>query len=140
VLGWPTSGRRYGAIICGLAGIALVLYGTYGDLPIPHTLGDWLGVLSGILWTVASTGIYTHSRTSPFATNFFFCLGAAVTALILALALGGTHLPQLSPASYAEAAGWTLLIGVLWWALALAALMWRAQTVRPARVGILLIG
>lgn len=140
VLGWPITGRRYGAIACGLIGIALVLYASYGELPVPHTLGDWLGLISGILWTLASTGMYTHSRTGPMATNFVFCVGATVTALIMALVLAdNTALPQLALTAYAEALGWILLIGGLWWALALAALMWATQMLRPARVGILLL-
>lgn len=140
VLGWPISGRRYAAIACGLVGIALVLYTAYGGLPIPHTIGDWLGLLSGLLWALASTGMYTHSRTGALATNFIFCAGAIVTALIMALALGGTiTLPQLAPTAYVQATAWVLLIGGLWWALALAALMWATQRLWPGRVGILLM-
>lgn len=139
VLGWPISTRRYGAIVCGLMGIAVVLYSSYGGMPIPHTLGDWLGLLSGILWTLASTGMYTHSRTGPLATNFFFCVGALVTALVLAIILDG--LPTLALVSTLSwpVVGWVLVLGVFWWALGLAALMWATQVLKPARVGILLM-
>src|SRR5699024_8074006 len=87
-----------------------------------------------------STGIYTHSRTGPLATNFVFCVGAAIMALILALLLGAHTPPRVTPSSYIEATGWVLLIGGVWWALALAALMWATQVLKPARVGILLMG
>lgn len=135
----PVAGRRYAAIIIGLAGIVLVLYGNYAGLPVPHTLGDWLGLLSGMLWAVASTGIHQHSRTGPMETNFLFCFGAAVMALVLALALGLNTTPQLHAGQYAEAIGWLLLIGGLWWAAALTLFMWAAQAMEPARVSILLM-
>lgn len=138
-LGWPISARRYGAIVCGLLGIALVLYSSYGGWPLPHTLGDWLGLLSGILWTFASTGMYTHSRTGPLATNFFFCLGGVVTAFVLAFALAGWPAFQITAGATLQAVAWVLALGVLWWALSLAALVWATQLLRPGRVGILLM-
>lgn len=138
-LGRPVARRRYAAVVLGLAGIAMVLHGSYGGLPLPRTLGDWFGLASGILWAIASTGIHVHSRTGPFETNFIFCAGALLSALVLALVLGLGTPPQIQPAYYAEAAGWALLIGVLWWAVSLTAFLWATQTLEPARVGILLM-
>lgn len=138
-LGWPVSRWRYGAIALGLIGIALVLHGSHDGLPLPHTLGDWFGLASGFLWALASTGIHVHSRTRPMETNFIFCAGAAVMALVLALALGLDTPPQIAPADYAETAGWVLLIGGLWWATSLTAFIWATLVLEPARIGILLM-
>lgn len=135
----PLSGWRYAAVALGLAGVALVLRGSHGGLPLPHTLGDWLGLASGIGWAIASTGIHRHSRTAPPETNFVFCAGAVVAALILALALGGSEAPGIRPGGAVEALGWTLLIGALWWAGSLTLFMHSAQRLEPARVGILLM-
>ncbi|MBZ9539304.1 DMT family transporter, partial [Modicisalibacter tunisiensis] len=55
-LGWPTPWPRYAAIGVGLAGLVLVL-GDDGALPWPRGVGDWLGLASGLLWALASTGI-----------------------------------------------------------------------------------
>lgn len=138
-LGWPVSWWRYGAIACGLLGIALVLRGSHGGLPVPRGLGDWLGLASGLLWAIASTGIHVHSRTRPGETNFVFCLGGAAMALLLALVLGDGTPPAIEPATWARALAWTLLIGGLWWALSLTVFMWATQALEPARVGILLM-
>jgi len=138
-LRWPVSWWRYGAIGCGLVGIGLVLRGSHDGLPLPHTLGDWLGLASGLLWAVASTGIHVHSRTGPAETNFLFCAGGALMASVLALGLGTESLPALARVFRPEAAAWTLLIGGLWWALSLTAFMWATQALEPARVGILLM-
>ena len=138
-LGWPVSWWRYAAIVCGLVGIALVLRGSHGGLPLPRGLGDWLGLASGLFWAIASTGIHVHSRTRPGETNFVFCLGGAAMALLLALVLGTGPLPAAEPAAWARGAGWALLIGGFWWALSLTLFMWATQALEPARVGILLM-
>lgn len=138
-LKWPVSWWRYGAILCGLVGIALVLHGNHDGMPLPRTLGDWLGLASGLLWAIASTGMHVHVRTKPAETNFVFCAGAVVMAALLALALGHEHRVQVAPGHYAEALGWTLVIGGLWWTAMLTGLMWATRELEPARIGILLM-
>lgn len=138
-LGWPVSWWRYAAIGCGMVGIALVLRGSHGGMPIPHGLGDWLGLASGLLWAIASTGIHVHSRTQPAETNFVFCAGGAAMALVLVLVLETSPLPPIEPAAFVRAAGWTVFIGGFWWAVSLTAFMWATQALEPARVGILLM-
>jgi len=137
-LRWPVSRARHGAIGLGLTGMALVL-GADGGLPLPSGMGDWLGLLSGLMWSFASTGIRVHTRTAPAETNFVFCLGGLLTALVLLVPLAGARPPAIAPAAWPEAAGWALLLGLAWWALSLAAFMWASKRLEPARVGILLM-
>ncbi|HKJ71013.1 MAG TPA: DMT family transporter [Gammaproteobacteria bacterium] len=139
-LGWPVSWWRYAAIVCGLAGIALVLRGSHGGLPLPHTLGDFLGLASGLLWAIASTGIHVHVRTRPAETNFVFLAGAIVMAAVLALVLGAADPPRIPVGQLGEALFWTLGIGGLWWGLSLVGFLWATREMEPARVGILLMG
>lgn len=138
-LGWRVPWWRYGALVVGLGGIALVLRGSSGELPLPHRLGDWLGLASGVAWSIASTGMYLHSRTAPAETNFVFCAGATVAALMLALIIGGGETPSVALDGRTAAAGWSILIGLGWWAGSLTLLMRAAQVLEPARVGILLM-
>lgn len=137
-LGWPVSWWRYAAIGCGLAGIALVLRGSHGGLPLPQTLGDFLGLASGLLWAIASTGIHVHVRTRPAETNFVFLAGAIAMAAVLTLVLG-TGPPRLAAADVAPALFWTLMIGGVWWGFSLVGFMWATREMEPARVGILLM-
>ncbi len=130
---------RYAAIALGLVGIALVLSGGEGDLPLPYRLGDWLGLLSGMLWAVASTGIHNHSSGRPAETNFCFCLGGAACALLLVLVIGVDAPPAIERDAIGPALAWVLLIGVGWWALSLTLFMWATQALEPPRVGILLM-
>ncbi len=138
-MNWPVSRWRYAAIGSGLLGIALVLKGSHpGGIPLPKSLGDAFGLASGLLWSIASTGMYVHSRTNAAETNFIFCFGGAIMAAVLAVILA--PLPQVvSDVNILPVAGWALLLGLLWWALSLTAFMWAIQNLDPARIGILLM-
>jgi drug/metabolite transporter (DMT)-like permease len=138
-LGWRISWWRYAALVLGLGGIALVLRASSGELPLPYRLGDWLGLASGLAWSIASTGIHLHSRTAPLETNFVFCAGAVIGALMLALLLGWGDWPAMAPDVYVATAGWVVLIGVVWWAVLLTLFVGATQQLEPARVGILLL-
>jgi drug/metabolite transporter (DMT)-like permease len=135
----PVSRWRYAAIVFGLFGIALVLHGSHGSIPLPRTLGDGLGLASGLLWAVASTGIYEHGNGGPVESNFCFCAGGAVAALALALVLDWGPLHWAGSASLAEGLFWMILLGGVWWAASLSGFMWAAQLLEPPRIGILLM-
>jgi drug/metabolite transporter (DMT)-like permease len=136
--GWPASGWRYAAIAMGLGGIMLVLAGGEGGVPLPTGMGDWFGLLSGLLWAVSSTGLRTSVRTGGAATNFVFCAGGALGALVIAAALGGAP-PPVPAGAWLEAAAWLALLGVGWWGISLAVFMWAAQRIDPTRLGILMM-
>lgn len=137
-LGWPVAGWRYAAIALALVGMGLVL-GADGGIPLPSALGDWLGLVSGIIWSFASTGMRVHVRTHAAETNFIFCLGGVVMAALLLVPLAGETAPTLAGADVAPALGWAVLIGGGWWGASLVALMWASKRLEPARMGILLM-
>ncbi len=137
VMGWPTTWLRIAALFLGLAGLALML-GADGQVPVPRGMGEWLGLISGFLWAVATTGIRAKADAGPSETAFVFAAGATISALILA--------PLLPPATDPEPVrnipaiiGWSLLAGGVWWGLSMCALMWATARLEPARVGILLM-
>lgn len=136
-MGWPTPGLRIAAIAVGFLGLGLVL-GADGGLPLPRGAGDWLGLASGVLWSVSSTGIRTQAQAGPGETAFVFALGALVGAAVLAPILAPW--PSLPPAAaWLPALAWIAAAGGLWWGLSMAALLWAAAQLEPARVGILLM-
>lgn len=136
VLGWATPRLRVVAIVVGLIGLGVMLGGD-GTVPYPEGLGEWMGFLAGLVWSVASTGIRTRSTLPPASAAFVFTVGACVTASLLA--------PFLAPfdASLVTAIGPVLgvafLTGVMWWAISVAALLWSTMQLEPTRVGILLM-
>jgi drug/metabolite transporter (DMT)-like permease len=134
-MGWPISWTRIAALAVGFAGLLLIL-GANGQIPVPRGLGEWLALISGILWSVATTGIKAKSDTGPGETAFVSAAGAALGTLILAPML--EPLPML-PAHPGQAVLWALAAGGLWWGLSMAGLMWATARLEPARVGILLM-
>ncbi len=137
VMGWPTPRLRVAAIVVGVAGLVLML-GADGAFPVPRGTGEWLALASGVLWSIATTGIHAKAQTGPGETAFVFAAGACAGAVLLAPALepfpGAIPLASLVPALV-----WILVAGGLWWGMSMAALMWATARLEPARVGILLM-
>ena len=136
VMGWPTPRMRVAAIVVGIAGL-FVMLSAKGQTPIPQSSGEWMALLAGMLWAVASTGIRVKSTLPPVPANFVFVLGAMLTTLVLALAL--QPLPQALPGGLALVTALSVGTGAVWWALSLTALMWATLRLEPARGGILLM-
>lgn len=137
VMGWHTPRLRIVAIAIGIAGLAVML-GADGRIPVPRGAGEWFALLSGLLWSVATTGIRSKPAERPAEAAFVFALGACAGALLLA--------PLLDPWPAHVAArdilptlGWAIGAGSLWWGLSIAALMWATPRLEPARIGILLM-
>lgn len=134
-LGWPTARLRYVALGLGLAGLLLVL-GADGEAPLPQSAADWLGLLSGVLWSFATTGIRTRSHLRADAAAFVFTLGGLATALVLTPLLAAAPAAPAAPPGPAAWA-WVGLAAGLWWGLSLMVLLWAATRIEPARLGIL---
>lgn len=135
VLGWPTSWLRYAAIAVGLAGLGLVL-GADGGLPLPRNASEWLGLASGLLWSLATTGIRTRSRLRALPATFVFGLGGLATALVLAATLNAPAPPAAGTITL-TAVAWLLAAALVWWIASLVVLLWAARRLEPARLGIL---
>jgi len=136
LLRWHVPRLRLVAIACGLAGLFIMLGGE-GDLPIPRNAGEWMAFIGGLIWAFATAGMRLKSDLPPAPAAGLFALGAAVTSLLLAPLL--EPLPSLAPPDLATTALLVILTGGLWWGASIAGLMWAAQRLDPARVGILLM-
>ncbi len=137
LMGWSVPRLRLAAIAVGLVGLAVML-GADGAVPVPRGAGEWLALLSGLLWSVATTGMRARPGLAPPEAAFVFAAGATLGALALA--------PMLEPwpsglpvAALGPVLGWATLAGGLWWGLSMAGLMWATPRLDPARVGILLM-
>ncbi len=137
ILGWSTPPARLAAIGVGLAGLAVMLAAD-GAAPVPRGIGEWLALLSGLLWSVATTGVRVRRRLDARAYAFVFALGACIGALALGLVLPPPPGAQV-PLRLGPAALWALAAGCLWWGASVAALMWATARLEPARVGLLLM-
>ena len=136
VLRWSVPRLRLVAIAVGLAGLFIMLGGE-GDVPVPRDLGEWMAFVGGLVWAWATAGLRLKSEAPPGPAAFLFAFGATVTALGFAPVL--EPLPRIARDDLVAVAGLVLVTGGIWWGLSIAALMWAAVRLDPARVGILLM-
>lgn len=127
---------RLVAIAVGLAGLFIMLGGD-GGIPVPGNLGEWMAFAGGLVWAFSTAGMRLKSDVAPLPSAFLFAVGAALTSLALAPLL--EQRPAIDPANLSTVGVQVLLTGGLWWVLSIAALMWAAVRLDPARVGILLM-
>ncbi|MXN17911.1 EamA family transporter [Pseudooceanicola sp. GBMRC 2024] len=135
LLGQRQTLSRQLAIGTGLIGLA-VMMSAGGGPPLPRAPGEWMGLIAGMLWALGASGLHGNRQLAPAPSAFVFALGAALSALALA--------PFLSPIDDSfpvsvSVFGWLLAAGGLWWGLSIAALIWAAARLEPARVGLLLM-
>lgn len=136
LMNWPTPRMRLWAIAAGLAGLGLML-GADGGLPLPQGLGEWFSLVGGVLWAVSTTGIRVRPALGPGAAALVFAAGAALATLALAPLLA--PLPRPAAPDLPTLALLALGTGGLWWGASMAALLWAAARIDPARVSILLM-
>lgn len=136
-MGWSVPPQRALVLIFGLGGLGLML-GAEGGVPVPRGLGEWLGLISGFLWSVASTGIRARVDTGPLETAFVFSVGALIGAAVFAPIFAPLPVQPDLGALWA-AFGVAAATGAIWWGASMAGLMWATPRLDPARVGILLM-
>ncbi|MBS8261337.1 DMT family transporter [Roseibium polysiphoniae] len=137
VMGWHTPLLRIVAIAIGLAGLAVMLSAD-GELPLPKSAGEWMGLAAGVLWAMATTGIRTKLELKPLDAAFLFALGAVSAALVIAIFLG-TWPDEIPRDNLLPLTALAFAAGGSWWVLSVAGLMWAAVRLEPTRVGILLM-
>ena len=140
VLGQPITGLRIGTIALGLAGLWVIL-GIDGGFPTPRGLGDWLGLVSGMIWAVATVCFRKRSDVDPVQMAFYYLSGALVMAVAIALVFMPTDAGTFGRLAAAALAAWPLIAfsGVVMFAGSMVLLIWATQRIDPGRVGVLLM-
>ncbi|MSP83363.1 MAG: DMT family transporter [Alphaproteobacteria bacterium] len=125
-------------IAMGLGGLMTIL-GFGEGLPLPRNLGDWMGLVSGLIWAVASVRLRGAPAAGTFAGVFgFFACGsvlAGVSVLLPIEALGAT--PSWDAILDRLSVMVVLSVGFIVPSMLL--IVSGARRIDPARVGILLM-
>lgn len=137
LLGWPVAPLRLAAIGLGLVGLAVML-SSDGGFPRPEGLGEWLGLVAGLLWSVSTTLIRVRPALTIQTSTLVFAVGAMAAAALVGLALEPWP-PILRLEAPVAALGMVAATGALWWVVSILALLWATARLEPARVGILLM-
>ncbi len=136
VLRRSVSSFRVLALILGVAGLFTIL-ASKGGLPLPQNAGDYMALLSGLVFAIGALRIRSMPQMDVFENVFSLFLYGAVFAIATSFlpidALG--HVPS-----------WTVVLPLLPWLIAMAViflipvmwgLLWGARHVDPGRLGIL---
>jgi drug/metabolite transporter (DMT)-like permease len=131
----PIGPLRGLAIVLGLGGAAIVL-GFEGGPPLPRTTGDWLGLLSGLLFALAMTLTRKAAFDAGLERTFLSFVFAAVAAVILVL-FGVTAAP--TGRDVLAAAPLAAVIAIVWVVPGTWLVLWAASRLDPGRVAILML-
>jgi drug/metabolite transporter (DMT)-like permease len=124
------------AVLLGLAG-ALVLLGLGAGVPLPRSLGDWLGLAAGLLFALSVTLVRKGQAIEGFEQTLVACAAATFLSLLLMLVpmAGDAVLPSIRPGVLALAA----LAALIWLLPCTWLLLWGARHLEPGRVALLLL-
>ncbi len=127
---------RLGCVVAGLGGLVIMLSGD-GGLPLPRNLGDWMALVSGILWAVLTIRIRNSSEIGAATNLTAFLAGGVVFALVFALFGGHDQVPAMD----AITSVWPLVLAIAWigWLPSQYILFWGVRRISPVRTGILLM-
>ncbi len=132
----PGRGRILGLGL-GLAGL-LVILGLGHGWPVPRNAGDWLALLAGILWAVASLKLYQMGNVAAQDQMLAFVSGGAAVSAV-SLVFGGPVLGGALPLALLIEALPYAFVFALYLAPTLFLTLWPATILTPGRAGLLLM-
>lgn len=141
LLGERLTRGRVAALLLAFAGLVTIL-GTGSEGPARETgrIGDWLGLISGLLWAYGSLRIYRqpHGGALEQGVSFFGWAGlAAIPILFLLPEAAAGPAPSLD--ALASAAPLTVVLAALVYLPSISLILWGATHLDPGRVGLLLM-
>jgi len=139
VLGDRITYGRIVTIALGLFGM-FVVFGIGNGVPIPCTVADWMGLLSGFLWAASMVAIQRLApNASEFDKIFVLFLFAGSVFVLVTLVPGGR--PWVFPTAeiITRSAAWLLLFSLVWMPVVLWLTMFGGSRLDPGRVAMLLM-
>lgn len=132
----PLTTTRWLAMILGMVGLGVICGGDQG-LPIPRNAGDWMSLLSGMIWAGVSLSILSD-RQQPVAYGINFLLWGTVWAAAAVLVMsvqGSESIPQWE--QFKEVMPWLVPFVALIVVPAAFATMYAPSQLNPGLVGLL---
>lgn len=138
MLGVPITRLRVLIIILGFAGM-LVIFGVEAGVPLPQSLGDWMGLASGLVWSLAMVYV-NRTAERPYLDRVFVQFIFLAPLFYLLTMIPGPRDPVgLDAGVLLGAAAWLVAFALLW-ALPLVWLsVFGASALDPGRVAIFLL-
>jgi drug/metabolite transporter (DMT)-like permease len=133
VLGERIGWLRVLSVALGLCGAAVLLGFTDG-LPLPRSVGDWLGLAAGVLFALSVTLVRKgHTIAGLEQTMVSFAAAALLSLALLAMS------PHRSAGIDPVVLAWAALAAIAWLLPVTWLLLWGARFLEPGRVSLLLL-
>ncbi len=135
--GEPIGFVRSLVVIMGFVGIGLVLGAK--SLPMPQNLGDWIALLSGALWALATSLTSREHGKCSWARLMQFAIAGLISTVVLAFALSGLAPKVLTATANTNTYFWVATIGFVLFAIPNLLVIWGTTHLSSTRVGVLLM-
>ena len=132
------SASRLLAMAMGFAGLAVVL-GVKDGIPLPRNWGDALALLSGMLWAAGTIRSFHRPTRLVAQPGFGFALGGFLSSAVILAIAAAMALPLAQPGHLQSMLPWIVLLGLVIFVPPNFLVLWAAQRIDSARVGILLM-
>lgn len=132
------TASRVLAMAMGFAGLAAVL-GVKDGIPLPRNWGDALALLSGMFWAAGTIRSFRRPTRKIALPVFGFAFGGFVSSAIILAVAAAMALPLAEPGRLLAMLPWILLAGLVVFVPPNFLVLWAAQRIDSARVGILLM-
>ena len=138
LLGEKVTLNRAIAMALGFAGMVFIL-GFEQGLPIPRNAGDWIALVSGMLWAAGTLRSYQRPTKGVALTVLSFCTGGFAASLVTVGVAWGLDSPISSIANFGVVLPWAIIFALIFFVPPNFLILWAAQRIDPGRVGILLM-
>jgi drug/metabolite transporter (DMT)-like permease len=138
ILGETITGRRIGTIVLGFSGLA-VIFGVDAGVPAPAGVGDWMGLMSGVVWALAMVHMNRTVERPLFDRVFVQFVFLGPIFFLVAWVTGGIHHAGPSAEALGDSAPWLLGFALVWMLPVIWLTVVGASRLDPGRVAILLM-
>lgn len=126
------------ALVLGFAGLLAIL-GVSDGLPLPRNAGDWLALAGGMSWAAGTMMSYRRPMRRIALPVFGFAMGGMLSSAVALATAAAMALPLADAGHLATMLPWIVVLGLIIFVPPNFLILWAAQRIDPARVGILLM-
>ena len=138
MLGEAITGRRIATIVLGLAGMLVVL-GVDAGVPIPRSLADWMGLVSGVVWGFAMAWVNRTASRPILDRVFVQFVFLAPLFYLFTLIPGGRDSAPAQIGAVVDSAVWLAALAVVWVLPIVWLTVFAASRIDPGRLAIFLM-
>lgn len=138
LLGERLTLNRGLAMVLGFSGLALIL-GVGEGLPLPRNAGDWIALVSGMLWAAGTLRAFAKPAKGVSLPVLTFCLGGLMASLAVVAVAAYVGSPIAVFQDRGPAVLWAVVFALIIFVPPNFAVLWAAQRIDSGRVGILMM-